>query len=204
MGLRQKSQQKIFGIGTNNPSGRHGISVPSGATHGIHAAALGTGYGIYGYCVGSHGIYGQSDAVGGVAVFGNAGNTGSLGGYFTGVSAGLFAQAISPQYHAYIGHASGWALHGDNANTYIAGTYQGSDERLKEDIHSMDMAGALGKLLALRPVSFKWKPDAAQSLAQKGIQHGVIAQEAIEVMPELVLLTETPTPPPGAVPKGSP
>lgn len=54
-----------------------------------------------------------------------------------------------------------------------------SDARLKQNIETID--GALDKVLKLRGVSFDWKnPE------MKGRQLGFIAQEAIEVIPEVV------------------
>jgi hypothetical protein len=58
-----------------------------------------------------------------------------------------------------------------------------SDERLKTDIEALD--GALGKLLALRGVSFRWRdPEAHGGLA--GQQMGLIAQEVEAVFPQWV------------------
>ena len=54
-----------------------------------------------------------------------------------------------------------------------------SDLRLKENITTIE--NALDKVTRLRGVSFHWKED-----AQAGIQHGLIAQEVQEILPELV------------------
>lgn len=52
-----------------------------------------------------------------------------------------------------------------------------SDERLKEDVQTLD--GALDKVKAMRGVSYTKKEDGSKSV-------GVIAQEMLEVLPELV------------------
>lgn len=54
-----------------------------------------------------------------------------------------------------------------------------SDQRLKENIQTL--SEALGKVTKLRGVSFTWKND-----PNSGTQHGLIAQEVMEVVPELV------------------
>lgn len=55
-----------------------------------------------------------------------------------------------------------------------------SDERLKENIE--DLSWGLSDILALRPVSYKWKTDKIE----QGTQYGFIAQEVQAVMPELI------------------
>jgi hypothetical protein len=55
-----------------------------------------------------------------------------------------------------------------------------SDERLKENIE--DLSWGLADVLALRPVSYKWKTDKIE----QGTQYGFIAQEVQSVMPELI------------------
>jgi len=60
-----------------------------------------------------------------------------------------------------------------------------SDSRLKTDI--ADLSYGLSSILALRPVSYKWKSDTIN----QGTQYGFIAQEVQAVMPELVKEFET-------------
>jgi hypothetical protein len=55
-----------------------------------------------------------------------------------------------------------------------------SDERLKENIENLPFG--LSEILALRPVSYKWKTDKIE----QGTQYGFIAQEVQSVMPELI------------------
>jgi hypothetical protein len=61
-----------------------------------------------------------------------------------------------------------------------------SDERLKRDIRPLE--GSLGKVRALRGVSFRWKDD--EKDRAYGIQRGFIAQEVESVIPEWVKTSE--------------
>jgi hypothetical protein len=67
-----------------------------------------------------------------------------------------------------------------NGDVSAVGYYNNSDARLKRDV-TAEVAG-LKDLLALRPVNYKWKNRAAGDK----LQHGLIAQEVQEVLPELV------------------
>ena len=57
-----------------------------------------------------------------------------------------------------------------------------SDARLKKDITDISDEIALEKVISLRPVNFKWKSDEDRSPCRMGL----IAQEAREVIPEIV------------------
>ncbi len=61
-----------------------------------------------------------------------------------------------------------------------------SSRRYKEDIRSM--GNASHRLLALRPVTFRYKK--ADENGQKPKQYGLIAEEVAQVMPELVVYNE--------------
>jgi hypothetical protein len=61
-----------------------------------------------------------------------------------------------------------------------------SSRRFKEDIR--DMGGATEKLLALRPVVFRYKAE-VQS-AERLLEYGLIAEEVAEVFPDLVVHDE--------------
>jgi hypothetical protein len=63
---------------------------------------------------------------------------------------------------------------GTNSTTYTTS----SDYRLKEDI--APMTGALAKVVALKPVTYKWKSDGSES-------EGFIAHELAEVCPQAVV-----------------
>lgn len=58
----------------------------------------------------------------------------------------------------------------------------GSDKSLKKDIKSIH--SGLEQVLALRPVSWRWK----STKAGKSTEHGFVAQEVEKVLPELVYL----------------
>ena len=58
-----------------------------------------------------------------------------------------------------------------------------SSRRFKEDIH--DMGSASHRLLALRPVTYRYKE--AYTDGTKPIQYGLIAEEVAEVYPDLVV-----------------
>ena len=55
----------------------------------------------------------------------------------------------------------------------------GSDSTLKRDIR--DIQGVLATVLALRPVSWRWKTE-----VESGSHYGFIAQEVEELLPHLV------------------
>ncbi len=61
-----------------------------------------------------------------------------------------------------------------------------SSRRYKEDIE--DMAGASGRLLSLRPVTFRYRQAFADG--SKPIQYGLVAEEVAEVFPDLVVYNE--------------
>jgi hypothetical protein len=67
--------------------------------------------------------------------------------------------------------------HASSAHSILSGMHGFSDRRLKENIEPL--AGALGRLLALRGVTFEWKNPARGH----GTQTGFIAQEVSEVFP---------------------
>jgi len=66
-----------------------------------------------------------------------------------------------------------------NGDVFSAGTYQGSDERLKTDIK--DALYGLSQLGKLRSVTFRWKKGSTRPT-----QLGLIAQEVQKVIPEIV------------------
>ncbi len=74
-----------------------------------------------------------------------------------------------------------------NANGLVACT--ASDQRLKQDIVSLDGSSGLAAINALNPVSFYWKPETERSTQQ---QYGLIAQQVQNVFPNLVI-TSSPT-----------
>lgn len=72
------------------------------------------------------------------------------------------------------------------------GTIQTSDIQLKEDITPLNYG--LKEILQLRPVSFKWKEEKADSFTipsnEKETKLGFIAQEVLEIIPEAIVTKE--------------
>ena len=181
-----------------NSKGLYAQSVASGGTvtdsYGLHAIASNTGsstvstsYGVYaessstGTLSTSHGL--KARGVSGTAlnygVFALAqGNTNNATNY------GLYAQVINGTSGThYAGYFQG--------NMHVAGlasctnSVWSSDESIKTDIE--DLSGARELLAQIRPRSCRFRVDELPySGLPEGVQHGVIAQEIQEVMPELV------------------
>jgi hypothetical protein len=153
------------GIGTTSPSSKlqvqGSLGVYGGGSNGINAYST-SGNGLYGESSSTYGIYGRSTLAG---------------------SGGVLAYDAQGTYYGILGYGNAWTLYG-NGSTYISGTYQGSDARLKEKI--INIEHGLDVVDALRPVSFYWKKDAEQSKAKPGKQFGMIAQEVEKVLPEAV------------------
>ncbi|HUQ05382.1 MAG TPA: tail fiber domain-containing protein [Kofleriaceae bacterium] len=72
------------------------------------------------------------------------------------------------------------------ASILYSGLAQRSDRRLKDDIRPDE--NGLAKVRALRPVTFAWKNRPAGATTDKR-EHGFIAQEVQQVIPELVAQT---------------
>ena len=62
-----------------------------------------------------------------------------------------------------------------------------SSRRFKQDIHGMDRAS--NNLMQLRPVTFRYKKE--YDSGEGRLQYGLIAEEAAEVYPELVVYDDT-------------
>ena len=76
-----------------------------------------------------------------------------------------------------------------HANAFIAGVQlvPVSSRQFKQDIHDMDKASS--DLMRLRPVTFRYKK--AYDSGEGRLQYGLIAEEAAEVYPELVVYDDT-------------
>ncbi|MCE3294364.1 MAG: hypothetical protein K0R65_78 [Crocinitomicaceae bacterium] len=125
------------------------------------------------------GIGGRSNY--GVRSIGDGGSTAAYGGYFT-------AQNGATNYGVY-GSA---AVSGGNRAGYFNGDLETtaasvitSDKRFKESVRKEE--NALETISRLKPVTYKMKKEAfPQFNFSEGLQHGIIAQELEEVLPELV------------------
>ena len=72
-----------------------------------------------------------------------------------------------------------------NGSAYATGGWQPSDLRLKADLAGID--GALGKVLQLEGVSFRWRTEDQPGRGFPGGRHyGLVAQEVEKVLPEIV------------------
>jgi hypothetical protein len=190
-------------IGTT-VSGGYRLRVDS--TTGAYVTTSGSNSAIYGYASGSgNGIVGYSQtAIAGSFTAANNHGVLSYGLYY-----GLYGQTTNSGYggvlgyaqngsnYGILGYANAWALYG-TGSAYISGTYQGSDERLKQNIS--DLGDSLHKITQLRAVTFDWKPNTDASLDGSYSDVGLIAQEAINILPNIVKETTAPPLIPGKTP----
>ncbi len=175
-------------------------------TTGAYVTTSGSNSAIYGYASGSgNGIVGYSQtAIAGSFTAANNHGVLSYGLYY-----GLYGQTTNSGYggvlgyaqngsnYGILGYANAWALYG-TGSAYISGTYQGSDERLKQNIS--DLGDSLHKITQLRAVTFDWKPNTDASLDGSYSDVGLIAQEAINILPNIVKETTAPPLIPGKTP----
>ncbi len=153
-----------LGIGTSSPSG-----------WGSRLSVIGNGN--------QHGIYSQCTSVTASGYYGVVGLSGASSAYASG---GVEGVSINENAYGILGYWSGsayWSLYG-NGSAYLTGTYQGSDERLKENIKSI--VGSLGKIANLNPVSFNWKEKTDQHKNGLDADVGLIAQEVLPIFPDIV------------------
>jgi hypothetical protein len=72
-----------------------------------------------------------------------------------------------------------------NGTAYATGGWQPSDLRLKTDVHGIE--DALGKVLKLNGVTFRWRTEEhADRGFPQGRHYGLVAQEVEQVLPETV------------------
>lgn len=127
-------------------------------------------------------VYARGNGTSGTGLIGEAlqGGTG-LYGYARnggkGVSGGTI-DASSIGVYGSNSFSTGWAGY-FAGRLFATSGFVSSDARLKKDI--ADMRYGLDQIMALRPVTFRWKAD-----AQGGTQLGLIAQEVAKVVPEIV------------------
>ncbi len=106
-----------------------------------------------------------------------------------GVYSNLFAPAGNVNYAIYgnapVG-ANSWAGF-FQGNTFCTGLYVGSDGNIKVDIK--DEENALGKIMKMRAVTYKFDPNQKDLNLPEEEQHGFVAQEVNGVLPEVVKKT---------------
>jgi hypothetical protein len=155
LGTGANAYAGVFGTSTNGTAGLGVKGKVSGNGTGVWGDAGATGYGVFGQALGGvgYGVYGYNNSTG-YAIYG-LNNTGGYAGYF-------------------------------NQNIYIVGnTSTGSltnrsDVRMKKEI--TDSPYGLGKVLQLRPVTYRWK----SAELDDRLQIGLIAQDLQKALPELV------------------
>jgi hypothetical protein len=110
--------------------------------------------------------------------FGADDNTGVYGHANGGVEAkGIYGKAYGASSTNWAGYFVG--------SVYTNGSYQGSDRKLKSDIHSLDHAIQLIK--QLKPSTYTYKTaEYAQMELPQGQQYGLIADEVKQVFPSMV------------------
>lgn len=160
------------------------------------------GTGISGYSNEGNGVLGWAGSLGYAGVMGRSNeNIGVRGA--SNASYGCYGSTLSPTYAATIGinNGGGPGLYGQGSvgvsgsGTVYAGQFNGvviassyttsSDARYKTNIATLP--DALGRILALRGVSFDWRRNEfPQQNFRNGRQIGFIAQEVEKVLPELV------------------
>lgn len=187
VGTTSTFSDRQFNVRAASETGVYTESKLSGTNRrGVLADALGGSqtYGIWARAregqVGAYGVYAYGSAIGtgstsfGIkAVAGNADN----------LAYAVFAQESSSASTAYAGYFAG--------DVHITGDLNGgppSDERLKEQITTLDGASVLDKLMKLRATSFRFKESAeyAPLRLKRGTQYGLLAQEMEAVFPEFV------------------
>ena len=137
----------------------------------------------------SAGVYGEVASIAASGYYGTYGRTNVTSTYASGGAIGL---SINSNTYGILGYWSGsayWTLYG-NGSTYISGTYQGSDYRLKENIDSI--TGSLEKIEKLRPVEFNWKKNTDQAKNGHDRDVGLIAQEVLPILPGVVREIDSP------------
>lgn len=173
----------LNGLAQNNSTGLFtSVSTPNLSGNGSSY-----NYGVYGTVTGGHNNEGvhvdvssTASSAANIGVLANASGTGgsfNVGGYFYGTG--------GPSSYGVYAHGSAWAGFFLGSTFVQGGTYQGSDARIKRDIRTLD--GALEKLSALRPTTYRFRTDEFPDLfLSDEPQTGFIAQELERVFPELV------------------
>lgn len=162
-------------------NGSYGSYFTSSAGETVYAVNSGGFAAVYGVGTNGYGVRGDASNY--------------HGAYFTGLFYGAYAITTSSSYggiagfaqnnsnYGILGYANAWVVYGAGS-AYVSGTYQGSDERLKENIE--DLGNSLDKIAQLRAVKFQWKPNTDASINGTYADVGLIAQEAISVLPNIV------------------
>jgi hypothetical protein len=105
---------------------------------------------------------------------------------FSNNGSGIYG--ISTNYIGVYGYtgSTDWYAGYFAGNVYCSGTYSGSDQNLKQNIH--DFSGAIDILLRLHPEQYQFRQDGNYALMNlpRGNHYGLIAQDVEKVLPNLV------------------
>jgi hypothetical protein len=168
------STNSSTGLVANGTSrGLSGFSSGSGSTGVNGGGPSADGYGVAGS--GYYGVFGYS-STGGDAIYGQ-GAFASTGVYaFSVEGTGLYA--VTESSTAYAGYFLG--------SVYTTGTYQSSDEKLKQNIQ--DFSSATDIISQLHPKQYQYRQDGnyKQMNLPQGTHYGLIAQDVEKVLPNLV------------------
>jgi hypothetical protein len=135
---------------------------------------------------GETGIYGGATMSGGsnhrygVEAYGQNGPANNYGVYASGAGGnnafGIYATAFNG--------TSNWAGY-FSGSVYSTGSYQGSDRKLKSDIHPLN--NGLQLIRELKPSTYLYKTDEYEQMQlPEGKQYGLIADEVKQVFPSMV------------------
>lgn len=182
-----------------NSSTSHGVYGNSSSGYGVYGKSnylgvYGTGgtYGVYGQTTSGEGVYGQSGYVG---LYGLGG---TWGGFAQGTSYGFEGYSTTTGaygVYAYSGNGNGlYSATGNGSyyagyfggSVYSSGTYNGSDSRIKKNIH--DFSSAMDIINKLHPRQYEFRSDGnfAKMNFPAGTHYGLIAQDVEKVLPNLV------------------
>lgn len=135
--------------------------------------------------VGSHIKIGSSLSLGKLEASYNAVSS-KLNGLFSKVTPGVKETTPKSNNSSALGLLNGfWKYNGKPLDLL----HFHSDIRLKKNIRRLDDSTSLSKLMKLNPVSYEWKENVPTSLKEnypEGRQIGLIAQEVIQHIPEVV------------------
>lgn len=171
-------------------TGNTGLLAETVNNTAITGSATGSGIGVLGQSSSNSGLYGSSTS--GYGIQGSSGSSYAIYGQPQNSGfGGVIGYAQNGSNYGIVGYANAWVIYGAGS-AYVSGTYQGSDERLKDNI--VDLGNSLDKIAQLRAVSFDWKPNTDASINGVFSDVGLIAQEAINVLPDIVKEVQAPAP----------
>ena len=169
----------------NDPFSSYGIYALGGST-AVYAESE-DGYGVIASSHGGDGIVTSSEGGDGISAYSDGGLRAIIG---HGVE-GTGVEGWSDFWTGVYGHTDegSWAGYFDG-DVYTTGTYQSSDEKLKQNIK--DLPAAMDIIKQLHPKTYQFKADGnykSMKLPQ-GMHYGLIAQDVEKILPYLVKNTK--------------